>query len=534
MQIDTRASSIRFVYPFTFSEVDFDLRANAIANAHWQGRKGLLKVWRNDKFVIDDLLPHVAEYLNPRDSDNGDTPPTARLWCLDDNVLNSRLGGGIENAGAKWSLLPRKSRAPIPFGIESVQLAIFSVGVGFLTVCAVPTADCVDDWLDFLHYFRYTRGQHDLYVEVAAQRQTGIAPSAAGQAASPILSPFFPEPAGGLEKHPDGKGHFYEILEALLLTATPTPPTLDSTPLIPQSAIRNPQSPWWEEIFVPGQFLPFATLYVDDVPQEETAKLLYRVRNFFHVGQGEHGSDHDLSLEHPSLLPYAQNQWFVFSLEGGAFVACDAPRTDFFRNVMPSHLDNQYFLLFLLAVQQRFVLMMLSQEIATHWMPDTYGGTGRGDDVETRRNVERIATFTRIRDKLLWFAARGYFTQVMQQEHHHRCYRQWQETFQVPQLYQEISEAVRYMHDVSRLEQAQHLERLAEGQQQKVNRLEQRLSRVAWVLGVPALSLTYLQTLGEQHWLFSGLVAVISLVIGFALFWVLDYFSAERRKMRNK
>jgi len=316
-------------------------------------------------------------------------------------------------------------------------------------------------------------------------------------------------------------GSFYEVLEALLMTAA-------------SHTSPGASKVWWEEIFVPGQLLPFATLYLDEVAQDEIARSLYKVRNFFHTGQGEHGSDYDLSLEHPSLLPYARNQWFVFSMDGGAFIACDAPRTDFFRNVMPDHLDKQYFLLFLLALQQRFVLMMLSQEVASHWLPGTYGGVTNEENGESGTKVKRIDVFTRIRDKLLWFAARGYFTQVMQQEHHHKCYSRWQETFQVPQLYQEVSEAVRYMHDVSRLEQAQHLERLAEGQQQKVNRLERRLSRVAWVLGVPALSLTYLQTLGEQEWWWSGLIAVISLCVGFVLFWVLDRFSAENRKMRGK
>jgi hypothetical protein len=83
------------------------------------------------------------------------------------------------------------------------------------------------------------------------------------------VSPFFPQPAGGTEKHPDGKGQFSEIVSAILNTA--------------KIEGDKKEAEWWQEVFVPGQLIPFATLYVDgqDLSEGEIAELLYRVRNFF-------------------------------------------------------------------------------------------------------------------------------------------------------------------------------------------------------------------------------------------------------------
>jgi hypothetical protein len=97
----------------------------------------------------------------------------------------------------------------------------------------------------------------------------------------------------------------------------------------------------------------------------------------------------------------------------------------------------------------------------------------------------REAFFERIRDALLLFTARGYFAQVMQQEHHHRCYRKWQETFQVERLYRDVRDEVREMHDYLHMRRTERLQQLAEGQRR-------RLDRIAWPLGIPLLLLEFL------------------------------------------
>jgi hypothetical protein len=464
MVVDAEISLVQFVYPFLFEAGTLERRKDVVAKAQWQGRGGSLSVWQKGRFPREDLLAHVERYLNPP----GDTTPTALLWTMENNTLQSPSGLG---GSANWFLtLQRKE---IPFQLTDVQLSLFRVGVGFLTVSAKLKSQEVADWLDFLHYFRFIRGQRG--VGLRMERRTG----------KDQVSPFFPQPAGGTEKHPDGEGHFAEIVSAILNTAAIEGDTKDAD--------------WWQEVFVPGQLIPFATLYVDgqEMGEEAVANLLYRVRNFFPSERVIQPASNDLRFDHPSLLAYADRMWFVFSLEGGAFVAINAPETDFFRRELPTHLRREYFLLFLLTLHQRFALMSLSQQVSEHWLRDD--------------EWERIQTFEHIRDTLLEFTARGYSSQAMQRAHHHRVYRHWQETFQLERLYQEVSDEVREMHEFLQMRQSQ--------------RLEERLNFLTFVIGIPALLFGFLsinlyhitaKEEGLSIWLASALAAV-ALVVGLIL-----------------
>lgn len=481
MKVAKDSSFIHFVYPFLFEAGIFEHRAAVIQSAQWQGREQMLPRWEKQGFPKDDLLAHVERYLNPPEG----TPPTAYLWQMHHDPLHSPHCLG---ADAEWKLVLPKKEIPFQWGdvrlnglrLNGVRLALFRIGVGLLSFAATVKSNRVADWLDFLHYFRFVRGQRG--VKVRAQRRTG----------KEQVSPFFPEPAGGLQKHPDGQSFFGEVLEAILHTA---------------SLKKGGEVNWWREVFVPGQLIPFAVLYVDgeDVTDRQVGELLYRVRNFFPSEREIAPSTEDLRLDHPSLLTYAEREWFVFSLEGGAFVAINAPRNEFFCQTLPDHLRSQYFLLFLLALHQKFALTSLSQEVSEHWL----SGNER----------ERMQAFQRIRDVLLDFIARGYFTQVMQREHHHRVYRKWQEVFQVEQLYREVSDEVREMHE--------HLV------SEQTRRLERRLNLIGALIGVPALVMGFLSinlygiTAKEEGlplWV-ALLLGALSFALGGLAWWLLSWRS---------
>ncbi len=412
MRVDTKASFIQFVYPFLSPPERFVARTAAFANAQWQLRQGTSPVWEPMQFPDEELLAHVARYLNPV----SDPHATARVWKLNDALQDVYGLAGR----ATWHLHWPRGQVPFRFGdvgtgTMAVQLALFRHGVGLLTIRAYPTSDTLNDWLDFVHYFRFVQGQRG--VGVKAQRRVGFD----ADAQQPQFSPFFPKPAGGVNPDEASRRTFSDVMTALLQTGQ----------------LERECAPWWHDVFIPGQLLPFAALFVDDYPDDAAPKLLYQLRNGFHAGQGHYPASEDLNPSHPGLLAYAERQWFTLSLDGGAFLACDAPDTDFFRQTLPRHLQDQYFLLFQIVLNQRFALMGLSEDVAQHWVV--------GEDVENE--TEREAAFDRIRDRLLAFTARGYFVQVMQREHHHRYYRQWQEVFQLEKLYAEVSGEVREMVD---------------------------------------------------------------------------------------
>jgi cation transport ATPase len=118
---------------------------------------------------------------------------------------------------------------------------------------------------------------------------------------------------------------------------------------------------------------------------------------------------------------------------------------------LPEHLDGEYLLLFLLALQQRFALISLSE-------------------------------------------------QVTQRRHHHRCYLRWQETFQIERLYREVSDEVHDMHQYLQMEKTERIERLAEQDREQSVRTEKTLNILAAFLLLPALVLNFLSAVGNQSW----------------------------------
>ena len=496
MRVDVDASFVHLVYPFSHDADHFMDRMTAFDQADHQGRNRSLPVWREAKFPQDDLLSHVARYLNPPE----DRVPTARLWTLDSTQLDAYGLAGK----ADWCLLLSKQRIAFRVGPQrnpqlAVQLALFQDGVGFLTVRADPVSPDLADWLTFAHYSRFVRGQRNVQVELSQR----VGDPATG---SQRVEPFFPEEAGGTAAHPDGRGQLVEILEALLMTG----------------CLEGEHTPWWREIFIPGHVLPFVGLFAEDVDRENAPELLYRLRNFFHADQEIFPTKEDLQIDHPSLLPYAEGQWFIFSLDGGAFLACDAPENPFFRENLPEHLRTSYFLIFMLALHQRFALMMLSEQVAEHWL----------DCGSKPCETERELVFRRIRDTLFSFTARAYLSQVMQREHHHRCYRKWLDVFQITELFQEVRGEVQDMHDFlmmqsaeerrvfernerERLEAQAELEAAREkAAEQRATHLEQLLTAIAAILGVPALALTYLQVIEETSCSIAGVVTAASMALG--------------------
>ncbi|MGA9120755.1 MAG: hypothetical protein WB699_15425, partial [Bacteroidota bacterium] len=421
-------------------------------SAAWSSEKKRIDLWNNETFGEEDLLPYVQRYLNPPPG----VPATACVWIMKGDALQSPEGLGTK---AAWSL--HTPRHEIRFEILGVEMLLFRAGIGFLSFRVRCFNETEEDWMDFLHFGRYIKKKHG--VTVRLERKIG----------KDQVVPYFPPQAGGAGAHPEGEGTFSDIITAILKT----------------SGGDRPE--WWREVFVAGQMIPYAAIFADGLSPDDTSLLLFRLRHFFGMQQLMRPAPEDLSLSNPSLLPYSEGQWFVFSLDGTAFIAANPPDTVFLKQTMPDHLRDRYFLLFLIVLHQRFALMDLSDRVAHEWL--------RGDE------LGRAAAFERIRDALLQFTARGYFSQVMQTEHHHTVYRRWQDTFQVELLYREVNDEVREMHGSLMLRRTEKLQELAEEQRKRdeaeakvreaqEKRVESWFARITFLLGVPAVVLGFLQT----------------------------------------
>lgn len=402
-------SFVRFVYPFVFAPEQFAAVVGSLNAAKMPLRESkVADVWEAARFPESDLLPHVARYLNSPDEKDS----TVKIWRLGNDFWNSFEGFGSK---ADWSLHATQTddqdiarKLEIAFEFKEIELSLFRTGVGFVTVEAAPKSNVLADWHNFIHFLRFIDRKT---VTLAAKRKVGRNDT----------EPFFPPFAAAT----GDKQNLKQIICALLTMAGTN----------------------CDEVFIPDQLLPYAALFVKDSAADEDYNLIYKTRNFFHSEQGNTPAPDDLDAHHPTLLEYAARQWQIFTLDGSSFLAFDAPDTDFFRNTLPSHLRHQYFLLFLLVLQQRFALINFSNRVSEYWL--------------MRDEDQRAAMFEQIRQDFFDFTARGYFIQVMQREHHHRCYVRWQEKFQVGLFFSEVREKVREMNDYLQSERTRRIEQLA-------------------------------------------------------------------------
>jgi hypothetical protein len=227
---------------------------------------------------------------------------------------------------------------------------------------------------------------------------------------------------------------------------------------------------WWRDAFIPGQLLAFAVVFgatEGEAPSDApVGRMLFHIRNYFRAEQGANAHPSELDTDRVDLLPYARDHYFTFSSEGGGFFGGNLPPTHFFQNDLPSHLRDQYFLLYLLALLQRFALLRLSREVSDRWLDGNV------------RN--RVAAFAEMDERFLEFTARGHFALASQRGHHQRFYRKWLETLRVERLYDEVAAEIRSMASYCQRWTAQEIEH-----SQRL--LATMLGAVGLFLGAPSL-----------------------------------------------
>lgn len=491
-----------FVYPFLFNPSDrpdpFHQISAQIDTAQFEverkDKKDPVHIWQSMTVSSDDLMPHVANFLGASEAEHLMTgTPTARFWKIS-GELRQELTLKYKRS---WRLARGKRDIPFKFGDDfMVQLALFNIGVGFVTVNAKPVSDKPADWLDFLHDFRFMEHRNNVAVRVDQE----IFNQGTGQK---TMAEYLP--LGVLASGKEGSFCFLDVIKILLNSVVPG------------------GRQWWRDVYVPGHTLPHVGLYVNGLAEDEKSRLLHKLRNFFHDKQADAPSASDLCLDNPANLPYARDQWFLSTLNGGSFVAFDAPADDFNLKEMPSHLRKVYFHAYLLVLYQRFALAMLSEQVAEKGV--------NGTDEDQEKALECI------RDALLDFTARGYFTQAMQSDHHHRYYRKWQEVFQISRLYEEVRNEVQDMYERATLRLRKQDDEREKREEEREKRMDNILTALGFLFVIPSLLLGFLGvnirhiTSGDE-----GLTLTTALLIfglGFAGS-CLAWFLLKKLTARNK
>src|ERR1039458_4850540 len=434
-----------FLFPFLFDESSYAERVAAVVTVAWPDGAKAKSVWSDaPDLPLEAVLCHVRQYLAPAAAD-----PVFRLWKLDDQWYRTygvgREGRWFLETGVRKDGEPRKPERSIRFELGAAGkrefaflLALARSGVGVLAVNARPTADSPEEWLDFLHLFRFIGGQRGVRLRCERDVFDGSTRTKKAEA-------YFPAGGSGV-----GAGVLRDVVKLLLETAK----------------LKSETETWWREAFVDDQLLPYSGTLVVEGAEEGWDELLYRLRNTLPGTRTIAPGEADLLVAEPHVLRYARHQGFFFSMDGIGFAALDPPDTVFFRETLPTHLQGEYFFVVLMCLLQRFTLLRLSELVA-----NAAGGQGA-------TSAEVTDAFERARRLLHEFAGNLYFSQVMHSEHHHRAYRACQKAWLVGEMYQEVRDEIREIHDFHTMRQAIALQR-------KVN----------WavvLLAVPALFLSFL------------------------------------------
>lgn len=483
MSTVTKESFVKFVYPFLFDVADFQPLVRSVNEASWVKEGKPCLIWKRSSFSKEDLLPHVSTFLNAAGCENPSSAmpgeATAYMWTMQRASLDSIYW--VLGAQADWLIELAKDKK-IQFDWCSVELSLFMLGTGFLTVEVRPGSNDLNTWMDFIHHFRFTGGNRapvfERHRNVPADKLHLLPPS-----------------QDGVDPNASLKGVIGSIIRKILISASLT---------------QDSGRPWWRDVFVPDQMIPFLCLGIDDPPlgDHEKSLMLYRIRNLFHSGQPLNPCEEDLSPAQGSLLQYARDQWFFFTLDGGGYLAINPPEHKFFREDVPDHVRKQYYLLFLISANQRFTLVSLQKEVASQWLCDS--------------ESHRAATFDQIYEHLLEFEARIYFAQVMQRDHHHRCYRKCQDVFQIVQMHQELSGEVARMYERISLERAE--------------RMQRKIDLLTFMIGLPALGFAFISAPWESwnvSWLWRLLILVGLIAVGGVLVLLVRTAGGSRHRYRR-
>jgi len=491
------AAQGKFVYPFTFDVKTFDSRQDTFDKSLAVVEDDQTAIWNRIKYSDQDLLPHVAKYINSRSSQNGGNLFNVCIYEISNNVLQSAqygLGSGRENGSITYTLSCSKGK--IAFDILNVQLYLFRTGMGsiaFEIKPRLPNQD-PDEWFDFLSYFRYFGGYRGVSIECS---------KAVGydrEKEEKIFAPFFP-PLARTEDDQDSR-IFEEIIFGLL----------DS------GVVDGETEKWWDDIFIPHQFLPFSMLFLKEVDSSQIPILVYQYRKMLHSRQVLVPPEVETSLNHTGLHPYTENQWFVFSLDGGGFISFDPPDDYFFEVELPLHLMDQYFLIFILTIQQRFVLTKLADEVVRVWL------------TEQIDNEDEFPLFDHLQSTLKAFASLGNYNQVMQRDNLHQVYQKWQEIFQIDQLYQSVNEEIDHISDFLQSKQDQILKDIEQAQNDQTQRLERQINIIMYLIGIPAILFPFIEMVETKGLLFTSLVLIGGVIVGGLL---LLFVSREKLKKKN-
>jgi hypothetical protein len=408
------ASGITFILPLSLAQGSFSDRGRVAETATLPGRRSGEACWGAFPFQRDLLVGHVRKHLAP-----GGDGATGRVYSL--SKAQIAWLDGPRDARAVWSLRVDRTRT-VPFTVTRAHLFLFVQDIAFVAIEVQPTSDSLADWLDIAHYGRFYGGERAPQLSLTGADMRGFRAVTELFLGQGLASPQDRED-GQVEIRMSGLRSLFVALLTTLSLPGEAPPRLGPEP-----------DAWMEPLGAPCQTLSYSMLHLAGDGQLCDAVMPW-VAGAHHSRQTV-SARADLDAVRVGTMQYGEDETFVMSGEGAAFVAARPPEvvaspSSFQSSTLSAHLRSDYLFAFIFSAYQRYALMRLSDEVAA--------------------SVAAGARDLRpVHERVLKFTALGLFEQISHSQHHHAFYRKARAVHQVRELHREVRDEVEALYDWQR------------------------------------------------------------------------------------
>ena len=409
-----RASSILFLLPLWFPKSTYAQRKKQAVEATLTIGGKSVPFWEPFALSSRVLLPHVRRYLNI-----GGDGTTGTLLSVNPIIIDWLTGP--READSCWTL-NLSNQGSLRFQLLQAHLFLYQLDIAFICLELRASSDLAADWFNLLHYVRFFTGDRARKIQVTTRELANVA-EALRTLAAPSNAMISSKTKNLTVTLPSIASILDVLLDTVSLEGEPHFPLTQSIANVGPRAIEQPG--------VEGQLLTYPNLMFASHGNASAnanlgLSLVSRAKGAHHAGQRI--SSHESVNATEGILPYAEDQWFFASSEGGGFVAIQsnemvASPDPFQARTLPNHVRQDYFFAFSYSAFQRFALIRLSEEVAS----------------QTFKSTDK---FTGVQGQVLEFTGRALFSQISQSQHHHRYYDLALRVHQVNEFHKEVSQEV--------------------------------------------------------------------------------------------
>jgi len=189
----------------------------------------------------------------------------------------------------------------------------------------------------------------------------------------------------------------------------------------------------------------FNYLILDHLPESDTEKTnfifetLFRLRNGFHAHYYPSKKEFDPE-SNSQVLSFVHNIFWGVSQEGVACVAYltgDFRQTHFLTQIFKYNVENSYFYLYILAMAQRFSLLIIAKKTADIPLEIT----GSIDELKNKKEI--ICTIDALRQDIVLYGLRINYSQVSYNFHYTLFYEKLRDVFRLDYQHTELDTEVK-------------------------------------------------------------------------------------------